>query len=282
MNQRRAPRLYMIITLCVCLLGTVLRAVCMLTQFDASIGYFDQGFLSITSCVLYFAAPVSAVVGAFFLPKSRIAPMPRTPYRAPLAYTLGTVFAAFSVFSFIDFRDVFFTRIGISQTALTLSALFAAAYFFVTALQHGTYRDTYVLLGFLPLLWCMSAISVTYSDPYVAMNSPIKVSLQMGLIGCMFILIAELGGRLGRPVSRKAQALTAIGTYFALTASLPLLAAAHVSPSRVYTLCAGVLLVVGLYGGYMLYCYTCHPITPKTVSDTASDTSDIPSEDPID
>ena len=116
----------------------------------------------------------------------------------------------------------------------------------------------------------------TYADPYVTMNSPIKVSLQMGLLGFMLILVAELGCRLGRPVSRKVIAMTAIGTYTALMASLPILAAASVSPSLLYTICAGVLLVVAVYGGYMLFCYTCtsaKETCTAEMSDAPSDTN---------
>lgn len=299
MERKHLSRLYFWLTAALCLLGTLLRAVCMLTRYDATIGYFDQGFLPTASYVLYFVTVIAMIVGALLLPKDSIHPTLHTPYRAPFAYAVGLTLAAFvavyTALSLIPSRDALFTAAGVTELVLTLSALAATVYFPLTALRHGQYRDGLVFVGFLPLLWCMSAIAVTYSDPFVTMNSPIKVSLQMGLLGFMLILVAELGCRLGKPVSRKAIALTGIGTYLALNASLPLLVTASVSPALVYTLCAVVLLAVGLYGGYMLFCYGYGPADQACAAEADSEkeaeadseaeveaeadtTSDIPSD----
>ena len=271
MERKHLSRLYFWLTAALCLLGTLLRAVCMLTRYDATIGYFDQGFLPTASYVLYFVAVVAAIVGALLLPKDSIHPTLHTPYRAPFAYAVGLTLVAFAAVSFASSRSALFTAAGVTELVLTLSALAATVYFPLTALRHGQYRDGLVFVGFLPLLWCMSAIAVTYSDPFVTMNSPIKVSLQMGLLGFMLILVAELGCRLGKPVSRKAIALTGIGTYLALNASLPLLVTASVSPDLVYTLCAVVLLAVGLYGGYMLFCYGYGPADQACTAEAESE-----------
>ena len=282
MERKHLSRLYFLLTAGISLVGLALRVICMLTRYDAAVGYFDKGFLSTASYVLYFVAVIAAIFGAIFLPKDSVDPTLRTPHRAPFAYAVGLVLTVFAVWytvaALLSSPSALLEAEGLTDLLLIISALAAIAYFPLTAQRHGTYRDSLVFAGFLPLLWCMATIAVTYSDPYVTMNSPIKVSLQMGLLGSMLILVAELGCRLGKPVSRKAIAMTAIGTYTALMASLPILAAASVSPALLYTLCAGVLLAVAVYGGYMLFCYTC---TSAKETCTA-ETSDVPTDAPSD
>ena len=66
------PRSYAVCAAGFCLLGIILRTVCMLTQFDAEVEYFNQGWLSAASRVLYFIAVVCFVAGAFALPKGSV------------------------------------------------------------------------------------------------------------------------------------------------------------------------------------------------------------------
>ena len=283
MERKHLSRLYFLLTAGISLVGLALRVICMLTRYDAAVGYFDKGFLSTASYVLYFVAVIAAIFGAIFLPKDRVDPTLRTPHRAPFAYAVGLALAVFAILYGASALLSSPARLEIMDLALIVSALAAIVYFPLTAQQHGTYRDSLVFAGFLPLLWCMAAIAITYADPYVTMNSPIKVSLQMGLLGFMLILVAELGCRLGKPVSRKAIAMTAIGTYTSLLASLPLLVAASVSPALLYTLCAGVLLAASVYGGYMLFCYTYAPAKEACTAETSdAPTSDAPTDAPSD
>ena len=280
MERKHFSRLYFLLTAGVSMVGLALRLVCMLTQYDAAIGYFDRGFLSYASYGMYFVAVIAAIVGAILLPKDSVDPTLRTPHRAPFAHAVGLALAVFAILYGASALLSSPARLEIMDLALIVSALAAIVYFPLTAQRHGTYRDSLVFAGFLPLLWCMAAIAITYADPYVTMNSPIKVSLQMGLLGFMLILLAELGCRLGKPVSRKVIAMTAIGTYTALMASLPILAAASVSPALLYTLCAGVLLAVAVYGGYMLFCYACTSAKETCTAETPdAPTSDAPTTD---
>ncbi len=282
MDRKQLPRLCFLISVGLTLVGAAVRTVCMLTQFDTSVGYFDTGVLSVLSGVLYFVAVVAAAVPAMLIPKGTLSGELRTPYRTPFAIAVGLVLAAFTVLSFITSYDLLFTKGGFLRTVVTLSALLSATYFFLSAGRHGRFRDGLVLTGFLPFVWAMSAVAVTYSDVTVAMNSPIKFSLHMGLLGFMFILLSELRFRLGKPAPRAAIALTGIGVFTTLNAALPILIGATVTNHILYTLCAGVLLPVGLYGGYMLFCYTFRPALPladTAETDMAADAPDFSDSD---
>ncbi len=258
-RTRLIPRLCFLTSMALTLVGVTLRILCMLTQFDATIGYFDKGVLPTIGSALYFVAVVAAVVMVLLIPKDALGTDLHTPHRAPFAYAMGFVLVSFTVLSFIASYATLFTAGGLMKTLMTLSAILAATYFLLTAGRHGRYRDGLIWMGFLPFVWAMSAIAVTYADPFVAMNSPIKISLQMGLLGFMLIMLSELRFRLGKASPRSAVALTSIGTFCAINASLPILVASPVINDPLYLLCAGVLLMVGIYGGYMLFCYTFRP-----------------------
>ena len=269
MKRRLSPSLYFLIAAAVSTVGVTLRSACMLTQFDAAIGYFNLGLLSIAESAFTALAVIAAVVGTFFFPKDALPVAPRTPYRPIAAYVLGIALSAFAVCLAADILTADAqTATDTAKISLTVLASPAAAYFLVTARRHGCYRDALVFLGFFPIFWSISAVAVIYSDVFVAMNSPIKTSIQMGLLGLMLVILAELRLRLGKPISRKAVALTGLGTYLSLRASLPLLLTVTVSPSAVYTACAAVLLATGLYGGYALFCYT-RPIADEPCASDA-------------
>ena len=117
----------------------------------------------------------------------------------------------------------------------------------------------------------------TYFDVYVTLNSPIKVSLQVGLLGFMLILLAELRFRVGRPLPRYSLAFLALGAYACLVGSIPLLLATAVGAVSLprYALYAAVLAVVGLYAFYLLLHYTASP-APATADAPVETSADVP------
>ena len=114
----------------------------------------------------------------------------------------------------------------------------------------------------------IAAVADTYFDPYVTMNSPVKVAIQLGFLGLMLVLLAELRFRVGKALPRYSVAFLAIGSYACLVGSVPQLCAfaksyfgkASVQPvSPRYALYAAILLVAGIYGLYLLLRYTAFP-----------------------
>ncbi len=282
-RKKILPRLCFLLSVALTLCGAILRTVCMLTWYDAALGFFNAGVLPTLASILYYIAIVATIVSALLIPKGTLDGELRTPHRAPVAYGMGLALVAYTVLSLITSYATLFTAGGWVKTALTLCALLSATYFILSATRHGRFRDGLIWLGFLPVVWSLLAIAVTYSDPYVSMNSPLKLSLQMGLIGFMLIMTAELRYRLGRPLPRGAAALTGIGTFLSLNAGLPILAATAKIGDPLYPLCAGVLLIAGLYGGYMLFCYTCRPVSEEiSDADDSSETGSPESDTEID
>ncbi len=264
-RNRIAPRLCFASAAVTTLLGTVMRTIAMFTHFDASIGYFDAGLLPSLSDALYFVAVILAVAGAFFIPKDVLPRELCVPHRAFVAWPLGCAMALFTVLLFITSNAELFTKGGTFKTALTLLGLLGSSYFFLSATRKGRYPDWLSAGGFLPILWCMAGVAETYTDAFVTMNSPVKVSLQMGFLGFMLLLVAELRFRLGKALPRVAVAFMSIGIFFSLNAAIPVLAASGILHNALHTLYAGVLLFAGLYGAYLLFRYTCAPGQPDEI-----------------
>ena len=266
MDQNRfMPRLCFALTAALALLGAVLRAVCMLTAFDESVGYFNKGLLPTLSAVLYFAGALLPILCAAFIPKNTLPNTLHTRLRLPAAFLWGLsliVFAVFGTMYLLDVKALGITPITAVRYLPVLLALPASLYFFLSGnRQTDRYPDWLSLVGFLPVLWCVLSVAETYTDQFTAMNSPIKIGLQLGFVGLTLILTSELRFRLGKPLPRAAVALMGIGATLALNGSIPVLVGtgARVLDNDLHMLYAVVLLCGGLYGLYVLLQYTCLP-----------------------
>lgn len=269
-RSRTMPRLSLIVSLVLTLCGVILRTVCVLTYFDPTIGYFDAGALVIISNWLYAVAVVVAVASACLIPKPALATELHTPMRPLVAIPVGVSFVLFTVLGFVF---CYANRVGNWLILCLVLALLASTYFFATATRSGQYSDKLTALGFLPVLWCIATIGETYTDLLVAINGPIKLSLQAGFIGLILILLVELRFRLGKRAPRLAVAGMSLGSFLCLVGSVPVLAGtiAGVLTNRLYLLYAIVLLCGGVYGAYTFIYYILG--SGKSSSTTASDSS---------
>ena len=282
MDQNRTlPRLCFALTAALTLLAAVLRTVCMLTVFDEAVGYFNKGILSTLSTVLYFVGVLTPAICAAFIPKGALPAALHTRLRLPAAFLWGLSLIVFAVFGV---RHLF--AIGVLPASLftlrTLPvwlALPASLYLFLSGnRRHSRYPDWLSLIGFLHVLWCVLAVAETYTDQFTAMNSPIKISLQLGFIGLMLILISELRFRLGKPLPRAAAAMMGIGAFLALCGALPILVAtgARVLNNTLHLLYAAVLLCGGLYGLFIQLQYTCLPAPADGCADPSPAAPETP------
>ena len=240
------PRVYTVCAVCLSLLGLILRTVCVLTQFDNTVGYFDKGWLSLASRILYFVAVACFAVGAIVLPKGSVASGLTSRAHTLAAYLLALTLVGFSV------GAVIFWTANRAITALLPMAgatAVSALYFFLTASCGERVTDRLAVLGFVPVLWSILAVGETYVDPYTTINSPLKLALQMGFLGFMLLTISELRFRLGKPSPRRSIFLCAVAAFTCLTASVSTLVGfiGSVKMNSLYPLYAAVLLAAGIY-----------------------------------
>jgi hypothetical protein len=256
MEQRiNLRRLCLILTAARSLLGVGVRTICMLCCFEADIGYFTPGILPAISNLLYFAAALAPVLCMAFTPKEQ---MPKTLHadgRAIPAVLLGLVLAGFTLISLLI---CFPARKSDTMIASSMLGLLAATYYFFSIGKDDCFTDWRALLGTLSVFWCIAAVADTYFDTYTTMNSPIKISLQMGFLGFMLMMLGELRFRLNRPMPRYSTIFLSVGSYACLVGSIPLLIAvcAGAYSHLRHTMYAVVLLFAGSYSLFHLFRYT--------------------------
>ena len=261
-------RLCFLLTAVLTLLGTTVRAVCMLVAFDASVGYFNSSRLVALSTILYFLGVLTPIVCAILISKGALPQTLRTPNRLSAAFLWGLSLIVFAVFGLINLINISAVAVKVNTLPIWL-ALPAALYFILSAnRQDSRYPDWLSLVGFLPIFWCIAAVADTYTDQFTAMNSPIKVGLQLGFVGLMLILTSELRFRLGKPLPRTATALLGIGSFLAMCGAVPVLigTGAHILNNSLHMLYAAVLLCGSLYGLFMLFRYTYSASTPEPIT----------------
>ncbi len=275
-RSRRIARLCFILAANLTLICVILRSVCMFTCFEADIGYFRAGLLPSVCQILYWAALLMMAVCVLVIPKNTLSSELHTPARLPAAALVAISLAAFTV---LAFALCYPSRTSHLMLPPMLLGLPASTYFFLSGTRGGRYSDWMVALGFLPILWCLAGLAETYTDQFTAMNSPIKSTLQMGFLGLMLSLSAELRFRLGKALPRVAVIFMSFGTFLCLNASIPLLLTAALKPAQIFragpsssvrilhVLYAVVLFFGGLYSAYMLFRYTCFRSTASAPVD---------------
>lgn len=267
--KRFLPRLCLLLTVALTLSAVILRTVAFLSGFDADVGYFSPSAIITLNRVLYFITAAFLIAAVSLIPKKTLPAELNTPLRLPAALLMGLALIGFSVAAFILCVPTADSRLLLAPVVLGLPA---AAYFLLSSSRNGRYSDSLSFPGFFPVIWAVSAIGDLYFDQHVTMNSPIKISLHLGLLGFMFIVLFELRFRIGRPAPRAAIVAYGLGCFACLNASVPLLIAtgAQVLDHRLQALYAVVLLLAGLYGLYVLYGYTASASAVSESTETSS------------
>ena len=271
-KRRNIPRLCSLLTAALALLGVGLRSACMLTCFEADIGYFTAGILPALSNALYFVALALPMACMALTPRESLSTELHTEGRAPVSILLSFALAAFTM---VLMATSLQSSEPMSKLTLTsnLLGISAAVYYLVSAPRNGRFPDWLSFLGYLPIFWSVAAVAETYFNNYVAMNSPVKIALQTGMLGYMLIVLAELRFRVGKVRAHYSVILLSVGSYACLVGSLPLLiaACAGIIDHLRHIMYAVVLLCAGIYGLYILLRYTFTPSTEESAEASSAE-----------
>ncbi|MCQ2429064.1 MAG: hypothetical protein MJ192_01920 [Clostridia bacterium] len=265
-KQRLLPLISVCFSLGAALLAAILRTCALLTAFDPQIGFFDPSALVTVETVLCFLAVILPTVCACLIPKDTLPAELPDKSRDLTALLPLAGFLAF-VLTCTTNRAAFLgvklnpagkdTVLSGVVTALTVLAVVGVVYAF--CLLYGVKsRPLCAGIGLVPIFWCLVLVSVTYLDQYVAMNSPLKIGLQMGTLAMAVALTAELRVLLGRTAPRCYLVFMGIGAFFCFDNGVSYLIAslAHaVKEKPLYEFAAYVLAAMGLYFALRLVQY---------------------------
>ncbi len=267
-RSRLLPRICLYGFPSLAVLGALLRTLALLTAFDAEVGYFNPGPLPVASDILLAAAILAAILCACLTPKGAVSTTLCHPVSRVPTLLMGIVLAGFTVAAFIlcyPFKATSLANTGAESETIDLLllpvifGLLSSTYYLLLVFtafldENGRTPDWLSAIGFLPIFWALASLAETYTNRYVAMNSPVKISLHLALIGFLLILITELRYRLGKAVPRLALCFLSIGIVLTIAGALPVLVAtgAKVLANVPHTLYAAVLVLAGVYGVALL------------------------------
>lgn len=226
MTKKISVRTYFIIASALTLASVILRTAAIFWDFDAEIGYFNNGILSLLGTVLPIISIIALIFLAFFLrPVTASTEMccrfGRRVYILISSIVILLISVVFEIFNLLQF-----SRNGSIDLLLFITGIPAAAYYLLAFLDNDRrkiFRPVAVMLGFFVIFWALLAIGYTYFDNFVQMNSPIKLIIQFGLISVMFSTLSDLRVLLGRPCPRSAILSNSLTMFLGYTAAFPII-----------------------------------------------------------
>lgn len=200
-------------------IATVLRSVCVLTEYEAETGYFRESALAGISNAAFAAGAICCLAAAFLFP--RIAPLSQASIGSfrETAWKILYLLAAICCF----FGGIFFLTNRTSNSIIMyistgILSMLLAMFFLLnctpdktkSAARTNTLAPWFCVAGIVLLFLLLMS---SYFDLSVAQNGPFTpVFIFSALSGCHFFL-AEMGIRIGRGAPRIQFALTLVAFF---------------------------------------------------------------------
>ena len=204
-------------------IAVILRVCALLLAYETDSGYFAPSTpIPTMGNALLILSLLWAFSMLIFMPRDLLSDtLPAFSGASAFASALcGFCLIFYAGFSFlgayrgtVTFAGETFMRDKILHYLICAAALLAGLYF-LAALKPSFRADKKrILLGFFVPLWALLVLARCYFDLARAMNNPIKIMLQMALIGIMLYMLQELRVLMG-------QAQPRLGAVCAFTALL--------------------------------------------------------------
>ena len=261
--DKRRILIFTLIALALALTATVLRLVCLLSFYD-KIGYYQRGaIVPIISNVFYALSLVFFAFAARFLLKPATCEEAlKKPAKLAAILPLGA-----TIFYLCDhimiggashaWYDVLLLICGVISVVFFASLVFSSQPSTLTALT-----------GVGCIIWFAAAAMKSYLDFFVPMNSPDKLFFQLGAVGAMLLVFAELRAIYRMPMPRVYLFGFFTGIFAICVSAIPSLVAYSCDVFASYTLADEdiVMLALAIYGAVRLFTqnYTKAEVAPVT------------------
>lgn len=242
MNEARVlPRVAFWSVAALTLAAVCLRTAAFLTGYDGDIGYFRSAAVTVVYRVLCLCVVLIPAVCGMLIPEGGLS-APCIGVGRDLSASIPLIASLITVPFFLQSSS----GKAVTPILCAVLAVCAAAHFLLALLGVGN-RNVRGLLGFAVILLCMLVIGRTYNDPYVTMNSPVKLAVQFACAGVMLGMTADLRMLLCKPAPRLALTVLSAGSFFGVAGALPCLIA------RI----AGCIPSGRAEGGQLYFVYLC-------------------------
>ena len=279
--SRRLPSVFFIITALLTLAATVCHIVILLTAFDTSVGHYQDTPLSTVLLVIIGIAVAVNVVGAIITQKNALPKAWPANLIGDVATRMPmTLFIFVGIMALAPFAQT--EGGGMIHVLLFATGILTAIYYALASSRtKKEIAGVVTVLGFAPLAWSILAVADTYLDNKIAMNSPVKIAVQLGLLSMLLLATADLRFRLGKAAPRLALAFHGFATFFCIGGGLPVLIASAVGVlnNPVYAVYAAALFSIGLYALVRSIAYVYHPVEEETPEAETVEVEDIDAPD---
>ena len=259
----KLSRILLLASLPLVLVGAVLMAAAFAKTYDPAVSnYFPAGSaLPVTGAVFALLSLAAGLASALFA-KRRSEPFakPSAPSFATLPTALGALVS--TVLLFVGGKPV------IAVFFLAAAAFYALAAFPVAK----RIADPLLVLGSVAVIALVILNATFYFDMTVEMNAPVKVLLQMGLLGAMVYAILEVRASAGQKCDYRLPVFTALAASLCGISGISVLvvALAQKTPTVVYA--AAVPLILGVFCNAAIR--VCQAVLPPKETPSAPETTE--------
>lgn len=204
MTHNTKFKIYGYSTLILAAFCTVLYTLSFLMAFDRDIGYFSGASILPTLSRAMLGVTLVWILSSLLL-------IPRSPKTTdPLPYRLTTriaagilaaAFAAYAVYRFLFDGDTIIVSPLLPIAAIALAGL-SVIFFLLIIFIGNRMPQNSASAGFSVIFWAAVALAEIYTNQYIAMNNPIKVSFMTSMMSIMLFMLYELRFILGRAQPR--------------------------------------------------------------------------------
>ncbi len=186
----RSRAVFGICALAITVILIVARLICNFHALDIFTGYYTVvGKLISLYLPLIFVAAAAVFC---FVPKFGITQGPtlNTP-PVKISAVLPAAGLALYAFKTIEFYMLYRALSTIQLVAL-IASVFGVVFFVLIALSNKLESAVYLICGIAVIFWSICAVATSYFDLLLPMNSPLKITNQLGLLSLMLLALSEI------------------------------------------------------------------------------------------
>lgn len=222
-------KIHAISSLVMTLICTALYTLTYITSFEPGIAYFaPSSKLYVISKAMLIASLLWIFTLFLTIPKSNDSfPFPKpSKFSRTAAAVCAAAFMAYAVYRFVKGGNAAANSPLLPATCIFLAAL--SIIYFIMAARPAPSGSSAVIAGFAPIFWAAIAMTDVYTNKYLAMNNPVKVTFILTMISVMFFVLYELRFIVGRGKPRSFTVFTLVGILFTTVFSVNVLVMASV------------------------------------------------------
>lgn len=193
--NRARSTVFFAISVALSVVSALFLTFAVMQEYEAAIGHFSRGAMFAPAVYVVLAAAFLLGIASAFLFKKVT---PDTSAKAGPFPVFCHAVCAFMIVATVVFDKITAPQAQ-AQVALPLVIAYyafsigAAAALIMYALQGGYRTNASKLLSFCPVIYCAVQTLILYFDKTTAVNSPVKIMIQLAYVALMLMFVCDSG-----------------------------------------------------------------------------------------